>query len=418
MAAAEYETARNVCDEESALLARFNFVTLVFPPASGRPPGELAPPLMISWSRSAKLSAAVPQHHPPIRAGLPALTGLRFLAAFYVVVFHGLPWVEQRFRLPGFVLQFLRNGTTAVSLFFLLSGFILSYTYLERLDSGRAVYNFWVARFARIYPVYLLSMLIALPFYIHLSAPIKLAVLAMVQAWNPFHPEWGGAWNYPAWSLSVEAFFYLVFPFFQKWIEKRTDGVVIIILAISTVVCVVARTPLQSIGARESLAFGLGLGPLPILRLPEFLLGVSLGNYFSRGGVFFRNSSYVYLSLLATVILLSLPIGSWVSLVVVPFATTIYGIASRPTLLSACLSSRLMVLLGGASYCVYLLQAPIRDWVRVAIEQHVPEVVARLATPATPLLLVIFSVIIFKIWEEPFRRRIRQWLALPPKVSG
>jgi len=360
----------------------------------------------------------VPQQQSQIRAGLPALTGLRFLAAFYVVVFHGLPWVEQRFRLPEFVLQFLRHGTTAVSLFFLLSGFILSYTYLEKLNSRRALYNFWVARFARVYPVYLLSMLIAFPFHMHLGAPIKVAVLVMVQTWNPFRPEWGGAWNYPAWSLSVEAFFYLVFPFFQKWVEKQTNKVVIIILGISTAACVIARTPLQSIGEHQYLAFGLGLSPLPILRLPEFLLGVSLGNYFARGGVSFRNSSYVYLSLLATFILLSLPIGSWVSFVVIPFAATIYGIASTSTMLSTCLSSRLMVLLGGASYCVYLLQAPIRDLVRVASEQYMPEVVARVATPATPLILVLCSVFIFKTWEEPSRRAIRQWLALRPEASG
>src|ERR1700722_1849439 len=65
------------------------------------------------------------------RSPLPALTGLRFFAAFYVVLGHAVPWLEPRFRVPAFVNTFLANGYLAVSLFFLLSGFILSYTYAE-----------------------------------------------------------------------------------------------------------------------------------------------------------------------------------------------------------------------------------------------------------------------------------------------
>jgi peptidoglycan/LPS O-acetylase OafA/YrhL len=372
---------------------------------------------MISKGKSVNLSLKVPQKDPPTRAGLPALTGLRFLAAFYVVLFHGLSWIEQRLRLPGFLRQFLQNGTVAVSLFFLLSGFILSYTYCKKLDAGHAVGNFWIARFARIYPVYALSMLIALPFQLHLSVPIRLAVLAMVQAWNPFHQEWAGAWNYPAWSLSVEAFFYLVFPFLQRWIEKINYRSLAIIAVMSTIWCVIAGTPLQSIGVRYNLAFGLALGPLPIVRFPEFLIGVCLGNHFVRSGFFFRSSSFVYVSALVALALLSLPIGTWASLVVIPFAAMIYSLASQSTMLSAYLSSRLMILLGEASYSLYLLQAPVRDLMRV-VSNHVPAAFARLATPATPIVLVLFSLVVFRIWEEPCRRTIRKWLAPPRKLTA
>jgi peptidoglycan/LPS O-acetylase OafA/YrhL len=103
----------------------------------------------------------------PAPAYLNALTGLRFLAAFHVVLFHfrelaladgpeALYWIADK-------------GYVSVGLFFVLSGFILTYTYADSTHSAplnrRA---FWAARFARIYPVYLLSVVIAAPALISL----------------------------------------------------------------------------------------------------------------------------------------------------------------------------------------------------------------------------------------------------------
>jgi hypothetical protein len=143
--------------------------------------------------------------------------------AFYVVLFHSRPWLMSHFNLPGSLITFLGNGYLAVALFFLLSGFILSYTYAGNVENGRQHAKFWEPRFARIYPVYFLSLMLALPFQRALPLTTKIAVLAMVQAWNPFRRGWTGAWNYPAWSLSVEAFFYLCFPFIQKRISRAGD---------------------------------------------------------------------------------------------------------------------------------------------------------------------------------------------------
>ena len=80
------------------------------------------------------------------------------------------------------------------------------------------------------------------------------------------------------------------------------------------------------------------------------------------------------------------------------------------------LSSRSMILLGGASYSVYLLQAPFRDWVRV-LSTRLLGSAARFATPLTPVLLVLFSILVFKLWEEPWRRAIRRWLKTAAKPA-
>src|SRR5260370_41928881 len=95
------------------------------------------------------------------RPRLPALTSVRFFAALHVFVFHmyamkitsGIGWTGQISSI----------GYVGVSLFFLLSGFILVYTYPGRdVRAG----EFWRARFARIYPAYLFSLLVTAPFFL------------------------------------------------------------------------------------------------------------------------------------------------------------------------------------------------------------------------------------------------------------
>ena len=342
------------------------------------------------------------------RTSLPALTGIRFFAAFYVVLFHALPWLDAHFHLPWPLVIFLSNGYLAVALFFLLSGFILSYTYEGHLECLQQWARFWEARFARIYPVYFLSLLLALPFQLHLSTGARVSVIAMVQTWNPFHREWMGAWNYPAWSLSVEAFFYLCFPFIQRQISKVSDHALLLFALAMALLCIFGHTPTQGLGNWDQTSVYSVFLILPVLRLPEFLLGVALGNRFLRLGVSSNSSIYTYLSAIAVIVSLSVPIGPWVSLVVIPFAALIYDLADSRNQLAGLLSTRVMILLGGASYSVYLLQAPFRDWVRI-LSARAPFMMARFATPATPFLLVVFSIVVFKFWEEPSRRAIRRW---------
>src|SRR5450631_1040491 len=83
---------------------------------------------------AASITAAGPKIHPA-RKQIGALTGLRFFAATYVFVFHFGAGFAQRSRVPDPIITFLRNGFLGVSIFFVLSGFILTYTYKQRVDS-------------------------------------------------------------------------------------------------------------------------------------------------------------------------------------------------------------------------------------------------------------------------------------------
>src|SRR5579871_6227282 len=149
------------------------------------------------------------------------LTSLRFFAALWVVFFHTLilafgPRVTNVSTVSG---RILLLGYISVSFFFTLSGYILAVTYLPRRVSME---RFWWARFVRVYPLFFVTLILSCPpFFIgevkrlgtH-AATYKMldklpGNLLMVQAWMPSLVKI----DFPNWSLSVEAFFYLLFPF-------------------------------------------------------------------------------------------------------------------------------------------------------------------------------------------------------------
>ncbi|MEO3759301.1 acyltransferase [Mycobacterium sp. B14F4] len=157
-----------------------------------------------------------------------ALSGLRIVAAAWVVLFHFRPLLEQ--TVPGFrsaLAPVLNCGAQGVDLFFMLSGFVLTWNYLDRMGeswSWRATLRFLWLRLARVWPVYLVTMHLAamwIIFTLHvghvpseaahtLTAMNYLKQALMIQLWFvPFFD--GSSWDGPAWSISAEWLAYLMF---------------------------------------------------------------------------------------------------------------------------------------------------------------------------------------------------------------
>ena len=272
------------------------------------------------------------------RRSLGALTGIRFFAAFYVVIFHtriSAVLFEQGHHAAAY---FFMSGYLAVPLFFLLSGFILAYTYNGQIEQPGDSRRFWEARFARIWPVYAVSLLLSSAQSFTFPKPgVAIATLCMVQAWNPFDLGMAGAWNLVCWTLSVEALFYLCFPWLQVWIETRSSRIQLLVIGLSLLVCVALNSGSRSLGYVPEGVFR--WVPLPLLHLSEFFTGVGMGNYFlqrsilanSRQGhrVLKGGGAWTYLSALATIALLSRPSGRWTSLVVIAFSALIFGLAAE-----------------------------------------------------------------------------------------
>ena len=163
------------------------------------------------------------------------LTGVRFLAAAWVMLYHYQPALAASGLLVPVLHEFLRLGSVGVDLFFALSGFILTHTYLTRLGprlTGAGSLNFWWLRLARVYPVYFLMLnvagLAALAEGVvtgegrrdWMTFPSYLEQVFMVQEWGP-DPQRG--WNFPAWSLSMEWLAYLFFPLLVLLLWRLRD---------------------------------------------------------------------------------------------------------------------------------------------------------------------------------------------------
>jgi len=146
-------------------------------------------------------------------ARLDALTGLRCFAALNIVFFH--------FSNPDWFGPFspiVNAGYLSVSFFIMLSGFVLAYNYARRAREGKLdKVRFWKARFTRLYPVYLLSLLLGYQTFFgeraaHTHAMFWAGTILtplLLQGWIP---EIATFWNTPAWTMSAEAAYYVLFP--------------------------------------------------------------------------------------------------------------------------------------------------------------------------------------------------------------
>jgi peptidoglycan/LPS O-acetylase OafA/YrhL len=154
------------------------------------------------------------------KPALPALTSIRSLAAVCIMLFHftpaGLRWNAH----PWVTLYPVVDiGFIFVGFFFLLSGFILTYNYADRPDMSVA--DFWVARLSRLYPIYLLMLVISIPMLLgefHVRGRLEFVegmVLTplLLQGLLPRLATFG---NTVAWAMSCELVFYLLFPWLNR----------------------------------------------------------------------------------------------------------------------------------------------------------------------------------------------------------
>ncbi|HEX8439121.1 acyltransferase [Archangium sp.] len=373
---------------------------------------------------------------PPERARLEALTGLRFLAAFHVVLFHAALW--ERWSGPAAVRHVVSAGYVAVGLFFMLSGFVLTYTHGGPAPVSRT--SFYAARFARIYPVYALSLLLALPFALrtHLEhggvGPFLaegLAAFSLVQSW---HPSFAMAWNPPGWSLSVEAFFYASFPFLAPRLVVLSPRRTLAVMA--GALAVLLALPLAwALSGPEGWSTrydteGLWLDVLryhPLVRLPEFILGICLGRLFAHAPL--RAALARHAGLLATsataLLLGVLALGPRVpyvllhnGLLVPAFAVLLLALATDQGLPARLLRHPWLVRLGEASYSLYILHTPVVMLVRSVGSRLLGREV--LDTPAfvagTLALTVVASLVSYRLVEQPLHRRLRRAFAATPKA--
>jgi peptidoglycan/LPS O-acetylase OafA/YrhL len=310
---------------------------------------------------------------------LDGLTGLRFLAALWVVLFHAKPAF-----LPGWdgpLVNLAGMGFAGVGLFFILSGFVLGHRYGGRGVAESGGYTgFMAARFARVYPVYLVGLAVTAPQFwrdiayqaaqgpdgmLRTGGLTVLRHLGLMQSWVP----WSACqWNCPGWSLSAEIFFYALFPLAGvaagRLSGRRTVAALLglCLLGLAVPGLVESSTALRAwaesapgrlLGVYETVMY------TPVLRLPEFLVGVLLARLFALGWRLPAPAGLAAVGGLAALGMVWTPPrpdmlvsnGALTPL----FAVLILGVAGGRDWLGRVLASPVLVRLGEASFAVYIL---------------------------------------------------------------
>ncbi len=379
---------------------------------------------------------------------MPALTGMRIFLALWVVVFHRLTGNREDMAfLPVWASSIVLTGYCAVSVFFVLSGFVLAYSYnLDHRWTKAEYWRFAAARFSRIYPTYLLGLLILLPLFLwrfyrtwDFINPASEAFTAflnftLLQSWLP---STALTWNDPGWSLSNEAFFYACFPLIGVLLW-RASGIARL-LGVGSVIWIAALImpvagmliPIHGFGdITATVPEVANLTPTsswvtviccnPLLRIPEFCIGIVVAkvyaqlkdthsSLFGKGYWFYGPGVMAALAVLSQADRLPFP-PIHHGLLLPAYACIILGFALDGGFLARFLSLRSIVFLGNASYSVYILHVPIMAWLAIAWKRFRPETAA-----AVPILLYVSVVILissvnYALLEEPLHKRLKNTL--------
>lgn len=351
-----------------------------------------------------------------------ALTGLRFIAALWVFLFH----IQIRWPLSNnfMVRNILDQGAVGMSIFFMLSGFLLAYRYA---DSRSSLRTYLIARFARIYPIYMVAAVVTLPWLgvnfdgnslqgiLHKVAKIVLLVVSnifLVQAW---FPPYFSFWNNGAsWSISVEAFFYLMLPLTFPILLSATKKKLLVIVLICYFL---AAAPGISASLYESPLSHIYYS-VPIFRLPEFLIGACIYFVMRQGYEYQRGIIVQVMTLLLFTVYLGiaghkLPLyvgHNWIAIPCIGFF--IFSLSSERGFAAQFLSLPFFEWLGKISYCFYSFQALI---ILLLIDNH-EEIVEFLPVLSNNkflaagvfVVLTSCSAVGYYFIENPLHKRIIQ----------
>jgi peptidoglycan/LPS O-acetylase OafA/YrhL len=352
-------------------------------------------------------------------AALDSLTGLRWWAAFAVFFFHMTAFA------PIPIFPIFEYGNYGVMFFFVLSGFVLSWSWKADLP----VRAFYLRRVGRIWPSAFIALLLAIPVFYSFNPdpaqwwvkPFDLGILLLsvplIQGWW-LAPAILFSGNPAAWTLTCEFFFYSLHPLFQRAYIRISSRAVLVALALLFVGIVVVKSACFASGGQGCVPL-----PLPIERLPEFIIGMGIGVLAKRGKLL-RLSPWIPLAALGalfvflsfgsvlplpeSVMPLSLYFANEVTLFLM--ALTIASVAQRDVSgRKTGFKSSWLVKLGEVSFAFYLVHATV---MYVFVDVFGQLDVSWKNLTWYPIVLAAGLVIAFALhaWvEKPFEKKIRRF---------
>ncbi|HEY0264344.1 MAG TPA: acyltransferase [Granulicella sp.] len=371
-----------------------------------------------------------PARKPP----LPALTGIRTVLALNIVLFHFMPPPVWPFY------PFAQNGFVFVGFFFLLSGFVLAYNYDERslTLNPRA---FWLARFARLYPIYLLALFVSfqmlqLEWRVRSHAEFLQGLLftpLLLQAW---HPKLATFWNTVGWTLSCELLLYGAFPWILRIWARRLGWLNTPrrLIALFLALWIAGMVPhalylllnpdhLPAPPDRYSYGFWLrALKYTPLAYLCMFLAGITLGKLQLQLRLTHRQRFVIAAVGLVLIVTLFYTVVGRIPYILLHgglllplFAVLTIGLCGDHAISSA-FSVRPLLAIGETTFCVYMLHFNtinlfnnIHLWSRLHLEAFDPWI--------SYVAVLILAYIAHHVVENPARRFLLNRFSARPKPA-
>lgn len=371
-----------------------------------------------------------------LRGEVRPLTGLRIVAALWVVCFHfSFTPGDAYTRLWEPLQPLVHTGALGVDLFYVLSGFVITLTYVDKLGprpSVRGAVAFWWARICRVWPVYALVTTLFGGWLVYKSTRITdgflvwqttqpqvdlwhwLEQLAMVQLWHRPYAD-GSSWAGPAWSISAEWAAYVCFPLLVLvlWRLRRLPPVVTGLLAVACMipfayVCYTTGNPYYSFSWVVRIAFGFLCGAFTCLTVRRIRVTPRVERI--AAGV---------AALAVVEIFIGLWWGSWRGqgageyggVVVLVFPVLIGALSISRQGLSRVLSTGPMVHGGRISYSLYLVHVPVFEifWTHMGWNERIGpgSALGSFVVPHLLLLVVLLAHLSYRYVEEPARLWLR-----------
>jgi len=354
---------------------------------------------------------------------LDQLTFTRFIAILTVLFFHGGGGVYLQALAAVFPFRaILTSAETSVTYLYALSGFVMSLAYYRPREKF-SISSYWTARFVRLYPLYIISFLMICYYYLDSVYRIKpQKILTNVFALQAWWPPYAQSFNYPSWSITVEFFFYAVFPFFAWWAYRQSTKKLI---WVSLIIWTVSQTLHNALWIgyfpeRENF-----LVYFPPFHLSSFILGAVGGIWFLREGREREtNPNVALLVFVGGVILTSVYVvilNSWsvnaphgvqlMTGLLAPILTVVIAaLAVDKTSFSAFLNHPALIALGEMSYALYILHIPVK-WIYERALENSSLVNYRTIFDYTylPLMIAVGALAHFYI-DPPLRNGLKKIL--------
>ncbi|MGV1019712.1 acyltransferase family protein [Empedobacter falsenii] len=339
----------------------------------------------------------------------PALTGYRAIAAWIIFIYHFFPFNNPNF--PIFLKNIIGEFHFGVDLFFVLSGFLITYRYFDQAKIDFKQYM--VNRFARIYPMYfLMTILVFLVGYIkspewYMDKTIEFVLsITMLKA---LFTKYFLSGVPQGWTLTLEELFYFTAPFYFILIKKSKKWLIII-----PIVILLFGMGIKSLFNTENNIWGFLQSNIYVF-IFEFFSGIVLAILIKSKPIKFKINWVTYFGLLMLILYVSClqflkPYFNFkadiirsielIGLSLFGIVPLLWGLINEQTIIQKFLSSRYMVLLGKSSYIFYLIH---KGFIPIFINDYLTSNKLLLF-----ILLNIISILMYIYLEEPINNFIRK----------